>query len=151
MLPLPAGSYQLTSSYGPRWGVFHYGQDFAAPPSTPIYAVAAGTIVSAECTSPFCDRPGELDAAGRPTTPGCGWRVQIQHPGGIATTYCHAQALAVHTGQIVTAGQVIGWVGSTGNSTGPHLHVQVHVHAPPISDATTVDPLPFLRGVGLNP
>jgi murein DD-endopeptidase MepM/ murein hydrolase activator NlpD len=151
VLPLPAGSYRISSGYGPRDGGFHYGLDFAAPAGTPIYAAAAGTVVDAQCTSPSCDRPGELDPAGNPTTPGCGWRVQIQHPDGIATTYCHALALTVHTGQTVVAGQTIGYVGSTGNSTGPHLHFQVHRGAPPISDATTVDPLPFLRSVGLNP
>ena len=92
-----------------------------------------------------------MAADGTPTTPGCGWRAQIQHPGGIATTYCHALALTVHTGQTVSAGQTIGYVGSTGNSTGAHLHLQVHRGPPPISNATTVDPLPFLRGVGVNP
>lgn len=151
VLPLPAGSYRISSGYGPRDGRFHYGLDLAAPAGTPIYAAAAGTVVGAQCTSPSCDRPGDLDVGGNPTTPGCGWRVQIQHTGGIATTYCHALALTVHTGQTVTAGQTIGYVGSTGNSSGPHLHFQVHQGAPPISDVTTVDPLPFLRGVGLHP
>jgi murein DD-endopeptidase MepM/ murein hydrolase activator NlpD len=150
-LPLPAGSYQITSGYGPRWGTFHYGTDFAAPAGTPIYAVAAGTVVAAECTSPFCDRPGHVAADGTPLTPGCGLLVQIQHAGAIATTYCHALMLTVHTGQTVAAGQVIGAVGSTGNSTGAHLHLQIHQGAPPITSATTVDPLPFLRGVGLAP
>jgi murein DD-endopeptidase MepM/ murein hydrolase activator NlpD len=62
----------------------------------------------------------------------------------------HARALAVHTGQTVRAGEVVGWVGSTGNSTGDHLHFQVHVHAPPINNATTVDPVAYLRGVGVD-
>jgi murein DD-endopeptidase MepM/ murein hydrolase activator NlpD len=66
--------------------------------------------------------------------------VQIQHADGIATTYCHAQTLTVHTGQAVAAGQVIGGVGSTG-----------HSGAPPISNATTADALAFLRAAGLNP
>jgi murein DD-endopeptidase MepM/ murein hydrolase activator NlpD len=148
--PLPAGSYQLASGYGPRWGSFHYGVDLSAPTGTPIHAAAAGSVVGADCTSPFCDRPGTVADDGTPTTPGCGWRVQIQHPGGIATTYCHAFALTVHTGQSVVAGQTIGYVGSTGNSTGAHLHFQVHQGPPPISNATTIDPLPFLRGVGVR-
>jgi murein DD-endopeptidase MepM/ murein hydrolase activator NlpD len=86
-----------------------------------------------------------------PLTPGCGLRIQLQHPDRVATTYCHARALIIHTGQTVHAGEVIGFVGSTGNSTGDHLHFQVHLLAPPISNATTVDPLGFLRGVGVNP
>ena len=151
VLPLPAGSYRISSGYGPRGGSFHYGTDFAAPAGTPIYAAAAGTVVLAACTSPFCDRPGQVDAGGTPLTPGCGLEVQIQHADGIATTYCHAQTLTVHTGQKVAAGQVIGTVGSTGNSTGSHLHFQVHRGAPPISNATTVDALAFLRAAGLNP
>ena len=63
--------------------------------------------------------------------------------------YCHASALAVHAGQTVTAGQVIGWVGSTGNSTGPHLHFQVHLVAPPVDNSTTVDPVAYLARVGV--
>ena len=85
-----------------------------------------------------------------PSTPGCGGRLQILHAYDVATTYCHALALAVHTGQTVRAGEVVGWVGSTGNSTGNHLHFQVHVHAPPINNATTVDPVAYLRGVGVD-
>ena len=150
VLPLPAGSYRLSSPYGPRWGGFHYGQDFAAATGTPIHAAAAGTVVEAECTSTFCDRPGTLDAAGAPITPGCGWTVKILHADHVATTYCHASAVAVRAGQTVTAGQVIGWVGSTGNSTGPHLHFQIHVGAPPIDNSTTVDPVAYLGRVGVT-
>jgi murein DD-endopeptidase MepM/ murein hydrolase activator NlpD len=150
VLPLPPGSYRLSSPYGPRWGGFHYGQDFAAPTGTPIYAAAAGTVVEADCTSPFCDRPGTVDAAGAPVTAGCGWTVRILHPDRVATTYCHASALAVRAGQSVAAGQVIGWVGSTGNSTGPHLHFRVHVGAPPIANQTTVDPVAYLARVGVK-
>jgi murein DD-endopeptidase MepM/ murein hydrolase activator NlpD len=149
VVPVPAGRYTLTSGYGPRWGTFHYGLDFAAPAGTPILAATAGTVVGAACTSPFCDRPGVVSATGMPLTQGCGWRVQIQTIGDVATTYCHAQTLTVHTGQTVRAGEVIGFVGSTGNSTGNHLHFQVHVHAPPISNATTVDPAAYLRALGI--
>jgi murein DD-endopeptidase MepM/ murein hydrolase activator NlpD len=148
--PMPPGSYVLTSPYGPRWGSFHAGQDFAAPTGTPIRAAAAGTVRSAECTSPFCDRPGVVDANGNPTTPGCGLRVVLIHPGGVATMYCHASALAVHEGQTVTAGQVIAWVGSTGNATGPHLHFQVHLNAPPFDASTSTDPVAYLKSAGVE-
>jgi murein DD-endopeptidase MepM/ murein hydrolase activator NlpD len=152
--PLPAGSYTLTSPYGPRWGTHHDGQDFAAPTGTPILAAAAGTVASAGCTSPFCHRPGDLDAAGHPSTPGCGLRVVLLHPLGVASMYCHATALAVHEGQTVTAGQVIGWVGSTGASTGAHLHFEIHVGAhvgtPPVDQSTAVDPVAYLASVGVK-
>ncbi len=148
--PLDAGSYRLSSPYGRRWGTFHRGQDFAAPTGTPIRAAAAGIVVQAGCTSPFCDRPGSVDATGRPTTPGCGYTVKLLHDAGVATTYCHAGALAVRDGDLVVAGQVIGWVGSTGHSTGPHLHFQVHRGAPPIDSSTTVDPVEFLSTVGIQ-
>ena len=151
VLPLKAGTYTLTSPFGPRWGTFHYGQDFGAATGTPIYAAAAGKVVQADCTSPFCDQPGDVDADGSPVTPGCGWTIKIDHGGGTATMYCHASGLSIRAGQQVGAGQLIGWVGSTGNSTGAHLHFQLHRGAPPIDSSTAVDPVAFLRGVGLNP
>jgi murein DD-endopeptidase MepM/ murein hydrolase activator NlpD len=150
VLPLPAGSYRLSSPYGPRWGGFHAGQDFAAATGTPIRAAAAGVVVAAGCTSPFCDRPGIVDATGRPLTAGCGLRVIIQSRDAIATKYCHASVLFVHDGQTITAGTVIGLVGSTGNSTGPHLHFEVHRHTPPVDDSTAVDPVAFLASVGVR-
>jgi murein DD-endopeptidase MepM/ murein hydrolase activator NlpD len=150
VLPLPADSYTLSSPFGPRGAAMHDGQDFAAPTGTPIRAAAAGTVSAAGCTSPFCDRPGDLDAAGNPVTPGCGLRVVLTHPADIATVYCHASALAVQMGQTVTAGQVIGWVGSTGNSSGPHLHFEVHRPATPLNSSTAIDPVAFLASVGVR-
>lgn len=143
-LPLPKGSYAFVSPYGMRWGRMHRGVDLAAPTGTPILAAAAGTVVSAECTSPFCDRPGGINVSG------CGLAVEIDHGGGVGTTYCHASSLNVHAGDRVAAGQQIGRVGSTGHSSGPHLHFQVHQPAPPISNSTTIDPVPYLRSVGVQ-
>ncbi|MFI7026298.1 M23 family metallopeptidase [Micromonospora sp. NPDC049900] len=143
-LPLPKDSYAFVSPYGMRWGRMHRGIDLAAPTGTPILAAAAGTVTSAQCTSPFCDRPGSFNV------PGCGLAVEIDHGDGVGTTYCHASSLSVRVGDRVTAGQHIGQVGSTGHSSGPHLHFQVHQPAPPISNATTIDPVPFLRGVGVE-
>jgi murein DD-endopeptidase MepM/ murein hydrolase activator NlpD len=150
VLPLPAHRYTLTSPFGRRWGSFHYGQDMAAPTGTPIYAASAGVVLEAECTSPFCDRPGEVDSRGAPITPGGGWTVVIDHGGGIATRYHHAVRLNVRAGQHVTAGQLIAWVGSTGHSTGSHLHFEVH-RGLPVSNGNAVDPMQFLRSVGLDP
>jgi hypothetical protein len=143
--PLPPGSYQLTSPFGPRWGSHHDGQDFAASTGTPIRAAASGIVLSAGCTSPFCDRPGDVDAAGRPVTPGCGLRIVLLHPGDVTTVYCHALSIAVRTGQYVIAGQLVGRVGSTGNSTGSHLHFEVRLNGPPVETSTAVDPALYLR------
>jgi murein DD-endopeptidase MepM/ murein hydrolase activator NlpD len=78
---------------------------------------------------------------------GCGWYVDIDHVGGIVTRYCHQLVRpSVHIGQQVAAGQVIGVAGSSGHSSGPHLHFEVHLgdHTP----ATAVDPVPFMASVG---
>jgi len=144
-LPLPPGSYQLTSGFGMRWGRLHAGIDLAAPTGTPIHAAADGTVLDAGCTSPRCDIPGS------PQTPGCGLRININHGRGILTRYCHALALNVTAGQQVTAGQTIGWVGSTGHSSGPHLHFELHQGAPPATNDTATDPIPYLQAADLNP
>jgi len=144
VVPLPEGSYQFTSGFGQRWGRLHAGIDLAAPTGTPIYAASAGTVLDAGCTSPRCDIPGSLEM------PGCGWRVNINHGGGVVTRYCHAVALNVTAGQQVVAGQVIGWVGSTGQSSGPHLHFEVHQGAPPATNNTATDPVPFLQALGIQ-
>jgi len=144
-LPLRPGTYRVGSGFGPRWGRLHAGVDLMAVTGTPIYAAAAGVVLSAHCTSAYCDRPGSIGLGG------CGWTVNINHGGGIVTRYCHAVRLGVRAGQQVSAGQVIGWVGSTGNSSGPHLHFEVHRHAPPATNQNATDPVRFLRDVGLNP
>ena len=143
-LPLPAGSYDLVSGFRPPGRPTHDGIDLAAPTGTPIYAAAAGTVLAAGCSSAYCDRPGS------PNLAGCGYRINLDHGGGIATRYCHAVRLNVHTGQHVTAGQLIGWVGSTGHSSGPHLHFEVHSPAPPLTSDNAVNPLAFLSSVGID-
>ena len=74
--------------------------------------------------------------------------IKIQHAGNVGTTYCHTSAVFVSQGQQVQAGQHIANVGSTGHSSGNHLHFQVHQPAPPITNSTAIDPIPFMRGVG---
>lgn len=142
--PLPDGSYTFGSPYGMRGGRLHRGVDLIAGPGTPVLAAAAGTVTSAECTSAYCDRPGS------PELPGCGNTVEIEHAGGIGTTYCHLLVMNVRPGQRVQAGEQIGLVGSTGHSSGPHLHFQVHKPAPPINNETAVDPVPFMETVGIK-
>jgi murein DD-endopeptidase MepM/ murein hydrolase activator NlpD len=130
------GMLAAAASRGPGW---------PAAAGTPIYAAAAGVVLSAHCSSRYCDRPGHIGLSG------CGWTVDINHGGGIVTRYCHAIRLNVRAGQQVAAGHVVGWVGPTGNSSGPHLHFEVHRNAPPATNANAIDPIQFLRQVGLNP
>jgi murein DD-endopeptidase MepM/ murein hydrolase activator NlpD len=119
----------------------HDGVDLGAPRGTPIHTASAGVVTTVRCNiSPpehGCDRDGS------PQTPGCGWYVDIEHPGGIVTRYCHMLTHpAVAEGQPVVAGQVIGIVGSSGHSSGPHLHFEVHLGDH--SSASATDPVPFM-------
>jgi murein DD-endopeptidase MepM/ murein hydrolase activator NlpD len=109
----------LTSGFGWRWGRMHEGIDIAAPSGTPIRAVAAGTIIYA----------GWMGGYGNITI--------IDHGNGLATAYAHQSAIYIGGGA-VSQGTVIGAVGSTGNSTGPHLHFEVRVNSVP------VDPMGYL-------
>jgi murein DD-endopeptidase MepM/ murein hydrolase activator NlpD len=144
-LPLKPGTYRIGSGFGPRWGRLHAGVDLIAATGTPIYAIAAGTVLAAGCDSAYCDRPGYVGLNG------CGLRINLSHGRGIVSRYCHAVRLAVATGQHVAAGQLIAWVGSTGNSSGPHLHFEIHRNAPPATSTNAIEPLSYLRSVGLNP
>ena len=109
----------VTSGFGWRWGRMHEGIDIAAPSGTPIRAAAAGTVIYA----------GWMGGYGNLTI--------IDHGSGLATAYGHQSAIYVGGGS-VSQGTVIGAVGSTGNSTGPHLHFEVRVNATP------VDPMGYL-------
>ncbi len=110
----------ITSPFGWRWGRMHEGLDLGAASGAPIAAAAAGAVIYA----------GWLG--------GYGNLVVIDHGGGLATAYGHQSSIAVSVGQEVAQGQVIGYVGSTGHSTGPHLHFEVRV------DGAAVDPLGYL-------
>ena len=99
----------LTSGYGMRWGRMHRGIDIAAPTGTPIMAAASGVVVTA----------GWNDG-------GYGNLVEVQHPDGSLTMYAHNNRILVRDGQQVDQGEQISEMGSTGNSTGPHLHFEIH-------------------------
>ena len=106
---------RIASGYGARIDPvyktvkFHYGLDFAAPQGTPIYATADGTVTTAGNTGN-----------------GYGNYVVIHHGYGYETLYGHMVRVKARNGQQVKRGEVIGWVGSTGKSTGPHCHYEVH-------------------------
>jgi len=99
----------LTSGYGWRWGRMHKGIDIAAPIGTPIVASAPGVVIKAGWNSG-----------------GYGNLVDIQHADGTLTRYAHNKRIMVQAGQQVQQGQQISEMGSTGFSTGPHLHFEVH-------------------------
>jgi murein DD-endopeptidase MepM/ murein hydrolase activator NlpD len=99
----------LTSGYGWRWGRMHRGIDIAAPIGTPVVAAAPGVVVSAGWNSG-----------------GYGNLVEIQHPDGSVTVYAHNNRILVRRGQEVAQGEQISEMGSTGRSTGPHCHFEVH-------------------------
>lgn len=125
ILGYPIPGARLTSTFGSRTHpIFgdvrmHNGVDFAAGMGTPIRAAADGVVLSAGVRG------------------GYGNTTLIDHGGSLATMYCHQSGFAVVAGQRVTKGQVIGYVGSTGFSTGPHLHFETRVNGTP------VDPMQF--------
>jgi len=115
----PAGG-SVISKFGPRGGRMHQGLDISGAHGAPIYAADSGTVVTVSHGS------------------GYGNYVVISHGNGITTLYSHNSSNAVSVGQSVSKGQVIGYIGSTGNATGPHVHFEVSVNG------TRVDPLLWL-------
>ncbi|MTV27133.1 peptidoglycan DD-metalloendopeptidase family protein [Nitriliruptoraceae bacterium ZYF776] len=110
-------SGHVTSPYGPRWGRMHNGVDLAGSVGTGVVAARGGTVV-------------HVTSSCHPTSsPGCGGGfgnyVTIAHDDGLATVYAHLSSVSVGVGQPVSAGQSVGAVGNSGNSTGPHLHFEV--------------------------
>jgi murein DD-endopeptidase MepM/ murein hydrolase activator NlpD len=125
LMPLRS-QYQITTYYEERWGTFHFGVDLACPEGTPFYASHAGTIKLARYNG------------------GYGLNIQIDNGNGILTIYGHASAILVTEGQHVEAGQKIGLVGTTGYSTGPHLHYEITVNL------QEYDPMRFMRERGVD-
>jgi murein DD-endopeptidase MepM/ murein hydrolase activator NlpD len=116
----------IAASFGWRtnpWPEFHKGLDLEANYGTPVHATAAGTVASATWDGGF------------------GLKVDIDHGNGYHTWYAHLSRASVNAGQRVTKGQLIALSGSSGSSTGPHLHYQL------MHDGQPIDPQPFLRGV----
>lgn len=121
------GDHNLTSNFGSRKdpftgaGAMHAGMDFRGPIGTPIRAAGGGRVITADVTG------------------GYGNLVEVDHGNGIVTRYGHLSAFNVSSGQSVTAGTVVGLLGSTGRSTGPHLHYETRING------SAVDPMRFLR------
>ena len=109
--PLP-GYTTVTSGYGARWGTTHTGIDISGGGcyGSPIVAAESGTVILCQWYSTY------------------GQCIIVDHGGGYSTLYAHMSAYAVSTGDYVTKGQTIGYVGDTGNVTGPHLHFEVRVN-----------------------
>ena len=118
-LPLNT-SFRFTSPFGRRWGRMHEGVDLAGSYGSPIYATADGVVVHAGWSS------------------GYGNLVKIRHQFGIETRYGHMSKIRVHVGQKISRGERIGDMGSTGRSTGTHLHYEVRVNGSAINPMTYI-------------
>ncbi|MGU3410442.1 M23 family metallopeptidase [Microbacterium sp. M1A1_1b] len=123
-----AGSVPTAGGFGGRWvagcgacSTNHQGLDFAAATGTPVVAAMPGRVVSAGVSG------------------GYGNQVLVQHAGGLQTRYGHLSRIDVAVGQVVTAGERVGAVGSSGVSTGPHLHFEVIVGGRPVDPAAWLD------------
>jgi murein DD-endopeptidase MepM/ murein hydrolase activator NlpD len=117
---------RLTSTYGPRGGTIHFGIDIANSIGTPILSAMAGEVIDSGPANGF------------------GLWVRVQHADGLVTVYGHINETLVTVGQQVAAGEQIATLGNRGESTGPHLHFEVH------ADGNKIDPLPWLRSNGVN-
>jgi murein DD-endopeptidase MepM/ murein hydrolase activator NlpD len=128
---LPVVGYHLTARFGQvsgLWSHAHTGLDFAAPSGTEIHSIAPGTVQSVGYDGAY------------------GNKTQIRLDDGTVLWYCHQTSYVVQPGERVRAGQLIGYVGSTGNVTGPHLHLEVHPHG-----GEPIDPEDWLPQHGLLP
>ncbi|MEU6809583.1 M23 family metallopeptidase [Streptomyces sp. NPDC046831] len=128
----PVETYVLSAGFGNRgrrWAHRHTGQDFAVPIGTPVRAVGPGRVVRVACGGAF------------------GIQVVLRHPDGSFTRYAHLASVAVERGERVTSGQWVGQSGSTGNSTGPHLHFEVGTGE---CTGSAVDPLRWLAARGVH-
>ncbi|RFU20901.1 M23 family metallopeptidase [Geodermatophilus marinus] len=126
---LPVDGARLTSGFGARWGTFHHGIDLAAPMRTPEYAAVDGVVLRAGAASGF------------------GLAVYLLHDDGDVTVYGHMDEILVEPGQYVQAGETIALLGNRGQSTGPHLHFEVHEGG---VGGERVDPIPWLEARGVE-
>ncbi|YAL82658.1 M23 family metallopeptidase [Dermacoccaceae bacterium W4C1] len=113
----PVSGGTRTSGFGMRWGRLHAGIDYAVPVGTPLRSMNNGTVV----------KTGWYGGQGN--------RVVVRFANGVEAVYAHMSSISVSPGQSVGAGQTLGLSGNTGNSTGPHLHLEIHIGGSPINPA----------------
>ncbi len=126
---MPINGARYTSCFCARWGTFHQGIDLAAPMRTPEYAAGDGVVLRAGAASGF------------------GLAVYILHENGDVTVYGHMDEILVVPGQYVEAGETIALLGNRGQSTGPHLHFEVHQGG---EDGERIDPVAWLNERGVE-
>ena len=122
----PLEHFTITSHYGMRGAEFHRGIDLAADAGAPIFASEAGTVIKSEYHASW------------------GNVISIRHENGLFTLYAHQSVNVVEPGQVVQKGEVIGFVGSTGNSTGPHLHFELSTDAS-MEQRFLIDPFEIIQ------
>lgn len=115
----------FTSGFGSRWGKLHAGLDYGMPVGTPLRSMGGGVVEKAGWDS------------------GLGYHVVIRYASGVESVYGHMSRLAATPGQQVSPGTVVGYSGNTGHSTGPHLHLEIHIGGVPIN------PMGWLSARGL--
>ncbi|MEU5700586.1 peptidoglycan DD-metalloendopeptidase family protein [Streptomyces aurantiacus] len=128
----PVETYALSAGFGSggeHWASRHTGQDFAVDIGTPVRSVGKGRVVKVSCGGPF------------------GIEVVVKHAKGYYTQYAHLSAVAVDQGERVSVGQWVGQSGTTGNSTGPHLHFEVRLTP---QSGSAVDPREWLAARGVQ-
>ena len=126
---MPIKGASMTSCFCSRWGTFHWGIDLAAPMRTPEYSAGDGVVLRAGAASGF------------------GLAVYILHENGDVTVYGHMDQILVKPGQYVEAGETIALLGNRGQSTGPHLHFEVHQGG---EEGKRIDPVPWLKARGVS-
>ncbi|MEU9188072.1 M23 family metallopeptidase [Streptomyces sp. NPDC048484] len=133
----PVAKYKLSATFaqaGNLWSSTHSGQDFAVASGTQVVAAHGGTVV-------------KTGGNGAGDGPAYGNAVVIKHSNGTYSQYAHLSRVDVRAGQVVKTGQRVALSGSTGNSSGPHLHFEIRKTA---DYGSAVDPVAFLRSKGLN-
>jgi murein DD-endopeptidase MepM/ murein hydrolase activator NlpD len=142
-VPVAAG---LVSGFRTVTRPTHDGVDLGATRNTPIRAAAAGQVIRVVCNV----SAGTCDTDGNRTLRGCGWYAEVLHAGSVVTRYCHmVRRPSVAVGQAVAKGQILGYVGTSGSSSGPHLHFEVHSGVP-ATRANAVNPVWFFHARGVR-